>query len=75
MILFIFFFVCVGIIVTTTLVNGTNAVTLLIFPFIACLVFSWSISKFNETVYFYGIIPVYGKHFPVFYLIVNFFFH
>lgn len=49
----------------TTIIYGSYYPVVLTSGFISCITYTWSIDNANVQIMFYGLIPVWGKYFPL----------
>ncbi|CAI4038270.1 hypothetical protein SMKI_04G6120 [Saccharomyces mikatae IFO 1815] len=59
----------------TTILYGSNYLFVLTSGFISCITYTWSIDNANVQIMFYGLIPVWGKYFPLIQLFISFVFN
>ncbi|KAG0667916.1 hypothetical protein C6P45_005239 [Maudiozyma exigua] len=71
---FYLFFCLVTLGNVVALTAGPTAYTTMTGGFTSCLVFTWAVDNANTQVLFYGIIPVYGKYYPIISLLMAFVF-
>ncbi|SMN19631.1 similar to Saccharomyces cerevisiae YDR411C DFM1 Endoplasmic reticulum (ER) localized protein involved in ER-associated protein degradation (ERAD), ER stress and homeostasis [Maudiozyma saulgeensis] len=56
------------------LVFGTSSNMVLTSAFTSCLTFTWAVDNANTKILFYGVLPVYGKYYPLITLAIAFIF-
>lgn len=59
----------------TTIIYGSYYPVVLTSGFISCITYTWSIDNANVQIMFYGLIPVWGKYFPLIQLFISFVFN
>ncbi|CCF58491.1 hypothetical protein KAFR_0E03390 [Kazachstania africana CBS 2517] len=57
-----------------TFFEGRNMPMILTSALSSCITFTWAVDNRNNKVLFYGVIPVYGKFFPLIQLVISFIF-
>lgn len=60
---------------TATVLYGSEYPFVLTSGFITCITYTWSIDNANVKIMFYGLIPVWGKYFPLIQLFISFVFN
>lgn len=60
---------------TATILYGSGYPFVLTSGFISCITYTWSIDNANAKIMFYGLIPVWGKYFPLIQLFISFVFN
>jgi len=71
------FYICfciLSIVNVSAIVFGVSASMLLTSAFTSCLTFTWAVDNANTKILFYGIVPVYGKYYPLITLATSFIF-
>lgn len=68
-------FCILTIITATTILYGSDYPVVLTSGLISCITYTWSIDNANVQIMFYGLIPVWGKYFPLIQLFISFVFN
>ncbi|CAI4059189.1 hypothetical protein SKDZ_04G6090 [Saccharomyces kudriavzevii ZP591] len=68
-------FCMLSITTATTILYGSDYPLVLTSGFISCITYTWSIDNANVKIMFYGLIPVWGKYFPLIQLFISFVFN